>query len=179
MPTTTYGWRSLFWFGSGPPILIIAYRWWLPETNASQIIRAERKAASIPGEVSGTTAIMSVKAWLRDMRISLQENWFLFIYMVVLMTGFNSCSHGSQDLYPTFLKNRKFPAFMSILCISLTCYRGRTRSNRCDGYKCGGPGRRFSRRRNHRLREHVLWAKTQHDSLLHHRRCCPPGLYTP
>lgn len=30
----------------------------------------------------------------------------LFIYLVVLMTGFNSCSHGSQDLYPTFLKDQ-------------------------------------------------------------------------
>lgn len=28
--------------------------------------------------------------------------------MVVLMTGFNSVSHGSQDLYPTFLKNQVF-----------------------------------------------------------------------
>jgi SHS family lactate transporter-like MFS transporter len=26
--------------------------------------------------------------------------------MVVLMTGFNSCSHGSQDFFPTFLKNQ-------------------------------------------------------------------------
>ncbi|KUI58337.1 hypothetical protein VP1G_05589 [Cytospora mali] len=31
---------------------------------------------------------------------------FLFVYMILLMTGFNSTSHGSQDLYATFLKNQ-------------------------------------------------------------------------
>jgi len=30
----------------------------------------------------------------------------LFVYMVVLMAGFNSISHGTQDLYPTFLKSQ-------------------------------------------------------------------------
>jgi len=44
---------------------------------------------------------------MKEVATSLKENWFLIVYMVVLMTGFNSCSHGSQDLYPTFLKNRK------------------------------------------------------------------------
>jgi SHS family lactate transporter-like MFS transporter len=107
VPTTSHGWRSLFWFGAGPPVLIIAFRWWLPETNASQVMRAEREAALAHGQDSGITASTGAKAWLRDVRVSLKENWFLFIYMVVLMTGFNSCSHGSQDLYPTFLKNRK------------------------------------------------------------------------
>ncbi|KAI1147801.1 carboxylic acid transporter [Nemania diffusa] len=144
VPTTTYGWRSLFWFGSGPPILIIAYRWWLPETNASQIIRAERKAASIPGEVSGTTAIMSVKAWLRDMRISLQENWFLFIYMVVLMTGFNSCSHGSQDLYPTFLKNQVELGPTDVTVISVVGQVGALVGGGTIGYVSTFFGRRLS-----------------------------------
>lgn len=115
MPTTTHGWRSLFWFGAGPPILIIAFRWWLPETNASQVMRAERESAMAQKQGSNTNAITGATAWLRDVRKSLRENWFLFIYMVVLMTGLNSCSHGSQDLYPTFLKNRKAPAFIVIL----------------------------------------------------------------
>ena len=33
VPTTSHGWRSLFWFGAGPPIFIIIFRWYLPETN--------------------------------------------------------------------------------------------------------------------------------------------------
>jgi SHS family lactate transporter-like MFS transporter len=44
VPTTTHGWRSLFWFGAGPPILIIIYRWYLPETNTFQVHQAERIA---------------------------------------------------------------------------------------------------------------------------------------
>lgn len=32
--TTSHGWRPLFWFGACPPILIIAFRLCLPETNA-------------------------------------------------------------------------------------------------------------------------------------------------
>ena len=36
----------------------------------------------------------------------IRDNWVLFVYLVVLMTGFNSCSHGSQDFYRTFLKDQ-------------------------------------------------------------------------
>ena len=36
----------------------------------------------------------------------IRDNLVLFIYLVVLMTGFNSVSHGSQDFYPTFLKSQ-------------------------------------------------------------------------
>lgn len=43
VPTTSHGWRSIFWFGAGPPILIIAYRWYLPETNYFQVLAAERE----------------------------------------------------------------------------------------------------------------------------------------
>jgi SHS family lactate transporter-like MFS transporter len=44
VPTTSHGWRSLFWFGAGPPILIIIFRLYLPETNAFRVHRAEREA---------------------------------------------------------------------------------------------------------------------------------------
>jgi SHS family lactate transporter-like MFS transporter len=74
-------------------------------------MRAERESALAHRQRSEITAISGAKAWFRDVRTSLKENWFLFIYMIVLMTGFNSCSHGSQDLYPTFLKNGKSSSF--------------------------------------------------------------------
>ncbi|KAI0203210.1 carboxylic acid transporter [Astrocystis sublimbata] len=106
VPTTTYGWRSLFWFGAAPPIFIIAFRWWLPETNASQVMKAERESTMAQRLGTEVNAIASTRAWMKDVQASLRENWFLFIYMIVLMTGFNSCSHGSTDLYPTFLKNQ-------------------------------------------------------------------------
>ena len=49
-----------------------------------------------------------LRAWLREAWVAIKQNWVLFIYMVLLMSFFNACSHGSQDFYPTFLKNRKF-----------------------------------------------------------------------
>ena len=43
VPTTTHGWRSLFWFGSVPPIFLMIFRYYLPETNAFLVQRAERE----------------------------------------------------------------------------------------------------------------------------------------
>jgi len=41
---------------------------------------------------------------------TIAQRWPLFIYMIALMTAFNFFSHGTQDLYPTFLQvQRKFP----------------------------------------------------------------------
>ncbi|EON70026.1 hypothetical protein W97_09292 [Coniosporium apollinis CBS 100218] len=95
VPTTTHGWRSLFWFGAAPPVLIIAFRWWLPETNYFLVIKAEREAKHAAAHPFGSESWVAVK-----------QNWVLLVYMVLLMTGFNSCSHGSQDFYPTFLKEQ-------------------------------------------------------------------------
>ncbi|KAI3328083.1 carboxylic acid transporter [Xylariaceae sp. AK1471] len=144
VPTTTHGWRSLFWFGAGPPILIIAYRWWLPETNASQVMRAEREYALAHRQSSEITAISGAKAWFRDVRTSLKENWFLFIYMVVLMTGFNSCSHGSQDLYPTFLKNEVNLGPSDVTIISVVGQIGALIGGTTIGYISTFFGRRLS-----------------------------------
>jgi SHS family lactate transporter-like MFS transporter len=38
------------------------------------------------------------------------QRWPLFVHMIVLMTALNFFSHGTEDLYPTFLQvQRKFP----------------------------------------------------------------------
>lgn len=36
-----------------------------------------------------------------------QTNWIRCIHAILLMTGFNFLSHGSQDLYPTYLEESK------------------------------------------------------------------------
>src|SRR3569833_619200 len=36
----------------------------------------------------------------------LARNWKIALYLVVLMAAFNSLSHGTQDLYPTFLQQQ-------------------------------------------------------------------------
>lgn len=47
-----------------------------------------------------------LRAFAREAWLAIKQNWVLLIYMVILMAGFNSCSHGSQDFYPTFLKDQ-------------------------------------------------------------------------
>lgn len=42
----------------------------------------------------------------REAGRAIKMNWVILAYMVVLLTGFHSISHGSQDLYPTFLKTQ-------------------------------------------------------------------------
>lgn len=109
VPTTSHSWRSLFWFGSAPPILIIIFRWMLPETNHFQVMKAEReardKAETLAAGGTGSKS-SALRAWTRESGKAIKQNWVLLVYMVVLMTGFNSCSHGSQDFYPTFLKDQ-------------------------------------------------------------------------
>lgn len=94
--TTSHGWRPLFWFGACPPVLIIAFRLCLPETKSYR----ERQAIRAHG---GTMA----GSFVKEGKVALKRHWLLLIYMVLLMAGFNFMSHGSQDLYPTMLKNRK------------------------------------------------------------------------
>jgi MFS transporter, SHS family, lactate transporter len=108
VPTTSHGWRSLFWFGAGPPVLLIAWRLYLPETNHFQVIKAEREArhSAKYAESNDGKKPGPLKAFLSEANSAFRENWFLFVYMVVLMSGMNSVSHGSQDLYPTFLKDQ-------------------------------------------------------------------------
>lgn len=108
VPTTPHGWRSLFWFGAGPPILLIAWRLYLPETNHFQVVKAEREARhrSKQSESDGPKKGGALKAFLHEANSAFRGNWVLFVYMVILMSGFNSVSHGSQDLYPTFLKDQ-------------------------------------------------------------------------
>ncbi|KAI8608236.1 sugar transporter family protein [Chytriomyces sp. MP71] len=84
-----YGWRALFWICSFPAVLILFIRFFVPESPAiqAQIEKRENKKVS----------------FLSDITASIKKHWILFVYCVVLMTGFNFFSHGSQDLYPTFI----------------------------------------------------------------------------
>ncbi|HXM00106.1 MAG TPA: MFS transporter [Rhizomicrobium sp.] len=76
------GWRGLFMAGIVPALLILYVRSHVPESPAWSGHRAK------------TVSVASV----------LVKHWKLAIYAIVLMTAFNFFSHGTQDLYPTFLK---------------------------------------------------------------------------
>jgi MFS transporter, SHS family, lactate transporter len=75
------GWRGMFMIGVIPALLVFYIRRTVPESPNWTPTHAQ----------SGTFSI-------------LRQHWRLAIYAVVLMTAFNFFSHGTQDLYPTFLE---------------------------------------------------------------------------
>lgn len=86
---SSHRWRALFWFSAGPPVLVIAWRLMLPETDAFLQQQIHMKK--------------SENQFFKDAKAALKTHWLTFIYLVLLMAGFNFMSHGSQDLYPTLL----------------------------------------------------------------------------
>lgn len=93
--STSHGWRPLFWFGAGPPVLFIIWRLMLPETNTYEMHQEMRRMNGGVG-----------KTFIQEGKVALKRHWMLLTYLVLLMAGFNFMSHGSQDLYPTMLKNQ-------------------------------------------------------------------------
>ncbi|HEY5491372.1 MAG TPA: MFS transporter [Gemmatimonadaceae bacterium] len=79
----TIGWRGMFAVGVLPALLVVYIRRNVEESPAWHRMRARPRRPL--GEV-------------------LKGRWPLFVYVVVLMTAFNFFSHGTQDLYPTFLQ---------------------------------------------------------------------------
>jgi SHS family lactate transporter-like MFS transporter len=92
------GWRGMFMVGALPALLVLYIRSQVDESPAW----LERK----PTGMTMWSAVTS--------------QWKLFIYTIVLMTAFNFFSHGTQDLYPTFLREQhKFsPGIVSLIAIT-------------------------------------------------------------
>ncbi|KAJ8060530.1 hypothetical protein OCU04_010848 [Sclerotinia nivalis] len=131
--TTSHGWRPLFWFGACPPVLIIIFRLCLPETDAYNervLVRNER------GNIGAT--------FLAEGKVALREHWLLLIYLVLLMAGFNFMSHGSQDLYPTMLKNQYNFSPNAVTVIQVVANLGAMTGGTIIGYCSQIFGRRFS-----------------------------------
>lgn len=84
-----FGWRGLFIAGAIPALLVIYIRAKVPESPSWL---HERKGSG--------------HFW-RNTGAIIRQHWLLFIYVVVLMTAFNSMSHGTQDLYQTFLGEQR------------------------------------------------------------------------
>lgn len=131
--TTPHGWRPLFWFGAGPPVLIIIFRLCLPETQAYQKRDAIRKGQ---GNIAGT--------FVKEGKVALKRHWMLLIYLVLLMAGFNFLSHGSQDLYPTLLTNQFGFSKNAVTVTQVVANLGAMTGGTLVGYSSQIFGRRFS-----------------------------------
>ncbi len=78
-----WGWRPLFFIGGLPALLALFVRARVKESEVW-----ERTKHASWGELGRGIA----------------ANWKLFLFLTVLMAGMNFSSHGTQDMYPTFLQ---------------------------------------------------------------------------
>src|SRR5260370_25299774 len=83
-----FGWRGLFIAGALPAFLVIYIRARVPESPVWERERAQQKPQL-------------------KMSIFVRQHGALFIYATLLMTAFNYMSHGTQDLYATFLEKQR------------------------------------------------------------------------
>ncbi len=116
------GWRGMFMVGVIPALLVFYIRRNVPESPSwSKEATVER----------GSTLDV------------LRSHWKLGIYAVLLMTAFNFFSHGTQDIYPTFLQvQHKFtPHVVSIIAVVYNI------GAICGGILFGTLSERFGRRR--------------------------------
>ncbi|MDR3433466.1 MAG: MFS transporter [Rouxiella aceris] len=81
---SSLGWRGMFVIGAAP-ILLLPYIYFKVQESPVWLAARERNES---------TALLPV----------LRSHWKLCVYLVILMAAFNFFSHGTQDLYPTFLK---------------------------------------------------------------------------
>ncbi len=79
-----FGWRSVFFVGAPVAVLIVALTLFAPESEAWK----QHRPASIG-----------------DIRASLLQHKGMFLYLLLMMSVLLCLSHGTQDLYPDFLKS--------------------------------------------------------------------------
>lgn len=81
------GWRGMFALGALPLLLAVFIFF---KVDESPVWLATRGHAGAKSKTSFWDAV--------------RANWRILLFAVVLMAAFNFFSHGTQDLYPTFLK---------------------------------------------------------------------------
>jgi SHS family lactate transporter-like MFS transporter len=97
-----FGWRPLFLLGGLPALLALFIRWGVKESKIWESTRAE-SWAHLGSEIA--------------------RHWKLWVYLTLLMAAMNLSSHGSQDIYPTFLQSYRGlpPTVYSKVVIVMMC----------------------------------------------------------
>ncbi len=86
--TPFFGWRGLFIVGALPALIALYIRYRVGESEVWERTNARLRMTRTP-----------LRKVFFDRKVLIR-----FIYLVLLMTAFNFMSHGTQDIYPTFLK---------------------------------------------------------------------------
>ena len=121
----SFGWRGLFVAGALPAVLVIYIRTRVPE---SPVWERDRRQESRPRFSLGPFV---------------KQHGALFLYAALLMTAFNYMSHGTQDLYPTFLQKQRGFDVSETSRITLIYAVGAI----CGGTVIGSLSQRWGRRR--------------------------------
>jgi MFS transporter, SHS family, lactate transporter len=116
------GWRGMFMVGVIPALLVLYIRRNVPESPSWSKQAARERGSTL-----------SV----------LKSHWRLGIYAVALMTAFNFFSHGTQDIYPTFLEVQHKMSPQTVGIIAVIYNIGAI----CGGILFGTLSERFGRRR--------------------------------
>jgi SHS family lactate transporter-like MFS transporter len=121
------GWRGMFMVGAIPAVLAVFIHFSVKESPTFEAERKSRPPRSplfllglgllalliaVGPAVVGAFAKISIINWIYfiDAPLALcgiwffRKHWRMALYVVLLMTAFNFLSHGTQDLYPTFLQ---------------------------------------------------------------------------
>jgi SHS family lactate transporter-like MFS transporter len=116
------GWRGMFMVGVIPAALLILYMYTaVPESRAF-----DRHAA----RTSSTLSVM-------------RSHWKIALFAIILMTGFNFFSHGTQDIFPTFLQKQLHFDHGTVSAIAIIYNIGAI----CGGLLFGGISQAVGRRR--------------------------------
>ena len=99
------GWRGLFMLGAAPALLVFYVQARVGESPVWLEGKKQRKArAAGAGGLAEAGTPASLIAFLPT-----------FLFLILLMSAFMSFSHGTQDLYPTFLLTKLSPATVGLI----------------------------------------------------------------
>jgi MFS transporter, SHS family, lactate transporter len=118
-----FGWRAMFWIGGAPALLALYIRSKVPESEAWKQHRAPT-----------TSAILAV----------VKQHWKLAIYLVLMMTLMMFLSHGTQDLYPDFLKSTRAASPQTVSYMAILYNVGAVTGTLIFGHLSEKLGRRWS-----------------------------------
>jgi len=121
------GWRGMFLVGAVPAVLVAYIGLKVEESPVWTAGKARLEVAE------GRTGLWH----------NLVLHWLPFVFLILLMTGFNAFSHGTQDLYPTFLQHDHGLSSEATGSIAVFYSFGAILGGIC----CGGLSEHFGRKR--------------------------------
>jgi len=117
-----FAWRAMFFIGGLPALLSLFIRARVKESAAWHEHRTD---------------------W-PTYRRSIFRHWPRFLYLVLLMAMMNFMSHGTQDLYPTFLQRQRMYSPSDTATLTMIANVGAILGGLCFGYYSDRRGRRRS-----------------------------------